>query len=82
VGSLLSSNKRLQADILSFMKEVLPWLEETAWISGYAWISFETSSAAGTSSALFDERGALTVCGRFYASVRTSNPAGDQTITA
>jgi hypothetical protein len=77
-----ADNKFSQADILSFMKQVLPWLEETDWISGYAWFSFATSSAAGTSSALFDEQGALTACGRFYASVRTSNPAGDQTITA
>jgi hypothetical protein len=77
-----AENKWSQADILAFMKQALPWLEETTWISGYAWFSFETSSAAGTSSALFDEQGALTACGRFYASVRTSNPAGDQTITA
>jgi hypothetical protein len=77
-----AENKWSQADVLDFMKQALPWLEETAWIAGYAWFSFDTSSAAGTSSALFDEQGALTACGRFYASVRTSNPAGDQTITA
>jgi hypothetical protein len=77
-----AENKWSQADVLGFMKQALPWLEETDWISGYAWFSFETSSAAGTSSALFDEQGVLTACGRFYASVRTENPAGDQTITA
>lgn len=77
-----AQNKWSQADVLGFMKQALPWLEETDWISGYAWFSFETSSAAGTSSALFDEQGALTACGRFYASVRTNNPSGDQTITA
>jgi hypothetical protein len=73
-------NKWSQADVLGFMKQALPWLEETDWISGYAWFSFQKSSAAGSSSALFDDQGDLTACGRFYASVRTNNPAGDQTI--
>jgi hypothetical protein len=76
-----ADNKWSQADVLGFMKQALPWLEATDWISGYAWFSFKTSSAQGTSSALFDEQGAITACGRFYASVRADNPTGDQTIT-
>jgi hypothetical protein len=76
-----ADNKWSQANVLAFMKEVLPWLEEQDWIEGYAWFSFEQSFAAGTSSALFDLNGDQTTIGKFYASVTTDNPAGDQSIT-
>jgi hypothetical protein len=49
---------------------------------GYAWFSFAVDRAAGTSSALFDENGEMTAVGRYYASVRTDNPSGDQSIQA
>lgn len=66
--------------VLRFMKEALPWLEETEWIAGYAWFSFDITSPQGTSSALFDARGQLTKLGQFYASVRNDTPMGNQTI--
>jgi hypothetical protein len=68
------------ATVLDFMKQAIPWLETTEWIAGYAWFSFEQSSPAGTSSALFDAVGKLTDCGRYYASVRTDLPQGDMRI--
>ena len=53
--------------VLAFMKEALPWLEEQEWIVGYAWFPFPITSSHGTSSALFDLNGNLTACGEFYA---------------
>jgi len=73
-------NRHSPARVLAFMKEVLPWLEEQDWITGYAWFSFGVDSGPGTSSALFDNDGKLTAAGRFYKSVTTDNPKGDQTI--
>jgi Glycosyl hydrolase catalytic core len=69
------------SEVLEFMKEALPWLEEQDWIAGYAWFSFKQSKIKGSSSALFeDDDGQLTALGRFYASVSTENPKGDQSI--
>jgi hypothetical protein len=73
-------NRWSQANVLAFMKEVLPWLEDQDMIAGYAWFSFKQTNAAGTSSALYDLDGKLTALGQFYASVTTENPAGDQLI--
>jgi hypothetical protein len=70
-----------QAQILAFMKEVLPWLEAQDWISGYAWFPFKPSFPAGSTSALFDEAGNLTKLGEYYATVSKSNPRGDQSIS-
>lgn len=73
-------NKWSEQMVLDFMKEALPWLERTSWIEGYAWFSFKQSWAVGTTSALFDEKGELTLCGRYYASVTTDLPGGDSRI--
>ncbi len=68
------------AQVLSFMKIVVPWLESQSWIFGYSWYSFDTASPPGGSSAFFDTVGNLTTLGLFYQSVTTENPQGDQTI--
>jgi len=75
-----ADNRWSQAQVLAFMKKALPWLEKQDWIAGYAWFPFNITSKQGTSSALFDEDGNLTALGRFYASVRSDNPNGDQSI--
>jgi hypothetical protein len=75
------ANRHKPARVLTFMKEALPWLEKQDWIAGYAWFSFNIDSPQGTSSALFDKNGDLTPCGRYYASITTDNPDGDQSIT-
>ncbi len=62
------------------MKEVLPWMEQQDWIAGYAWFPFSVDSPQGTSSALFDQNGKLTACGRYYTSVTPEHPYGDQSI--
>ena len=66
--------------VLAFMKEVLPWLEKQDWVAGYAWYSFEIHQVVGYTSSLFDRNGNLTTCGRYYQSITTQNPDGDQSI--
>lgn len=74
-------NRHSQQQVLAFMKKILPWIQKTPWIAGYAWYSFRVDEPQGTSSALFDANGDLTACGRYYQSVTTDNPNGDQSIT-
>ena len=76
----LSQNRHKTEYVLAFMKEVLPWLERQDWIAGYAWFSFEHNQAVGHTSSLYDKNGKLTACGRYYQSVTTENPDGDQSI--
>ena len=76
----LSQNRHKTEYVLAFMKEVLPWLERQDWIAGYAWFSFEHNQAVGHTSSLYDKNGKLTACGRYYRSVTTENPDGDQSI--
>jgi hypothetical protein len=73
-------NSITQQDVLSFMKNVLPWMERQNWIAGYAWFSFEIDDPNGSPSALFDGDGNLTASGRFYQSVTNEDPDGDQSI--
>lgn len=79
-ATTLQEHKWSREKVLAFMKEVLPWLEQTEWIAGYAWFSFKPWDPHGTSSALFKEDHTLNALGRFYASVTTENPYGDISI--
>lgn len=63
-------NKFKKHQVLKFMKEVLPWLEETEWIIGYCWFSFQPTAEAGCCSSLFDENGELTELGEYYANFK------------
>ena len=73
-------NSVTQEDVLAFMQNVLPWMEQQNWIAGYAWFSFEIDDPNGCSSALFDDDGNLTASGQFYQSVTNEDPHGDQSI--
>jgi Glycosyl hydrolase catalytic core len=75
-------NRFTQAQILKFMKAVLPWIEKTPWIAGYAWFPYPHDSPQGCTSALFDADNRLTVLGRYYRSITTENPEGNQDINA
>ena len=44
------------------------------------WFSFEHNQAVGHASSLYDKNGNLTACGRYYQSITTENPDGDQTV--
>jgi hypothetical protein len=76
----VNENRNSPSAVLSFMKLAIPWLEEQDWIMGYAWFPFQKSHPNGGTSALFDEQNQLTACGRYYQSVRTDFPQGDQSI--
>ena len=75
-----SKNRMTTAKVLAFAKEVLPWMEEQDWIAGYAWFSFGIDSPVGYTSSLFYADGSLTALGRYYASITSKNPKGDQSI--
>ncbi len=77
----VEENRFSQQQVLAFMQEVLPWIEAQDWIDGYAWFPFDETFPPGSTSALFDSAGNLTVLGEYYASVSTDNPWGDQSIT-
>jgi hypothetical protein len=80
-ATTVENNQFSPQKVLDFMQKAVPWLEATEWIAGYAWFSFDISDPEGTSSALFDVDGNLTPLGEYYASVRTNNPKGNQTIS-
>jgi Glycosyl hydrolase catalytic core len=75
-----AGNRFTPSMVLSFMKEVLPWMEQQNWIAGYAWFSFPIASPVGYSSALFLADGQLTQLGKFYASVSAKQPYGNRSI--
>jgi hypothetical protein len=60
-------NRHSTEAVLTFMENALPALENLDYVDRYAWFSFSQNSAAGTSSALFDEDGNLTELGTYYA---------------
>ncbi len=61
-------NKFSKAEILDFMKEILPALNKSQYVERYAWFSASESSAALGNSALFDSKGNLTELGKCYQS--------------
>jgi hypothetical protein len=79
-GGDIAKHRYTQAQVLTFMKELLPWMERQDWIAGYAWFSFGPNSPHGMSSALFDADNKLNALGRYYRSVTPENPDGDQSI--
>ena len=76
----IKNHKHTPAKVLAFAKKVIPWMEEQDWIVGYAWFSFKIRQSTGYTSALVDADDNLTALGRYYASVTTENPSGDQSI--
>lgn len=66
-ATTVKENRFTPEQVLSFAKEVLPWLESTDWITGYSWFSFSIDRPEGTSSALFDANGELTALGQYYS---------------
>jgi hypothetical protein len=75
-----ADNRFSQAQVLRFMKNVLPWLESRSFVAGYSWFPFRTTSAAGACSALFDEVGNPTSLSRYYRSVTKGKPRGNRAI--
>jgi len=64
----VKDNGNKPSDILRFMKQVLPRLEKLKYVERYAWFTAKPDHRALGPAALFDESGALTELGEFYAS--------------
>ena len=62
-----SENKYSADQVLNFMKEILPKLEEAEYVHRYAWYNGKTTDAPLASSVLFDENDGLTPLGEYYA---------------
>jgi hypothetical protein len=77
VGATVPQNRNTPAEVLLFMKLVLPWLESRPFVYGYAWFPFPDTNPYGWSSALYFSNGTITAAGRYYRSVRHNNPNGD-----
>lgn len=63
-----AENKHSPEQILSFMRELLPALDELPFVHRYAWFSASPSSGPLGTSALLDDSGDLTPLGELYAS--------------
>ena len=63
----ISNNKYSKAQILSFMQQVLPALDQLSFVKRYAWFSASTSDAHLGNSALFNSNGTLTTLGQYYS---------------
>ncbi len=62
-------NKHSPKKILNYMEDALPAMDKSDFVERYAWFSARPDNHALGTSALFDEDGALTPLGEFYASV-------------
>ena len=62
-----AQNRYSPAQVLNFMKQVLPVLDTLKYVIRYAWHSSPSASAAHWSSMLFDETGKITPLGEYYA---------------
>jgi hypothetical protein len=61
------TSKYSKSDILNFMKEVLPALDNLEYVQRYAWFSASETSGPLGNAALFDGSGKLTTLGKFYS---------------
>ena len=61
------TSKYTKAEILIFMQEVLPALDQLDYIQRYSWYSASETSGPLGNAALFDGSGQLTALGKFYA---------------
>jgi hypothetical protein len=63
----VATSKYSKSDILTFMKEALPALDNLDYVQRYAWFSASETSAPLGNAALFDSSGKLTTLGNFYS---------------
>lgn len=62
-----ADNRHSPEQVLAFMKQLLPMLEELDFVERYAWFSAGVDHKALGPAALFNADGSLTELGRFYA---------------
>lgn len=61
------TSKYTKTEILNFMKEVLPALDQLEYVQRYSWFSASETSGPLGNAALFNSSGQLTEPGKFYA---------------
>ncbi len=62
-----ATSKYTKLEILTFMKEVLPALDNLNYVQRYAWFSASETSGPLGNAALFNSSGQLTTLGKFYS---------------
>ncbi|WP_282073940.1 glycosyl hydrolase [Polaribacter atrinae] len=76
------TNKHSEAQVLEFMKEVLPALDKVEWIERYIWFDDGNQSRpALATSRLYDKEGNMTPLGQFYAQHKPNLTIGAGTDT-
>jgi len=61
------TSKYTKSEILTFMKEVLPALDDLDYVQRYAWFSASETSGPLGNAALFNSSGQLTILGKYYS---------------
>lgn len=74
----IADNKYTPEQVLAFMKEVLPWLEQNENVLGYAWFQSGIDSPVGWPGALYDTDGQLTACGEYYRDLQPGGEGGEE----
>jgi hypothetical protein len=59
-------NRYTRAEVVTFMRAVLPRLDALDYVERYSWFSFKADNAVGAISALYELDGSLTELGRIY----------------
>jgi hypothetical protein len=67
------TSKYSKVEILNFMKEVLPALDNLDYVKRYAWFSASETSGPLGNAALFNSANQLTVLGEFYSTFEGKN---------
>ncbi len=68
----VEENRHTPEQVLRFMRELLPRLDQLDFVERYAWFGAWPDSPALGPSALFNKDGSLTALGEFYASHRST----------
>lgn len=75
-ATTIEENKYSREDILTFMKALLPQLEELPYVYKYSWFSGAYDAKSVGTSALFDLDGNLTPLGEYYANFEANTIIG------
>lgn len=66
-----TENRFDEAEVIRFIREVLPELEKRTYVERYSWLVAETDKESLRPSLLFDDAGKLTTVGRAYADFKS-----------
>ena len=75
-ATTVEEHKYTAAQVVDYMKVVLPELESRSYIHRYAWFPSSQTSPPLVSSSLWDENGNLTIVGEYYANFKPNTIIG------